>query len=145
MMKMSQLKFDINVRFTKQITFEEVEKYIDGFIDEVIDEAKTILKHNNNIATGNLIGSDYKERIDINTWEFGFSAPYGGYVELGTAPRIKYPPIEKIKNWLMVKYGVPEENAWKSAWRVATHIKKHGTKPYPFFRPAIYSAISRRG
>jgi len=49
------------------------------------------------------------------------------YVEYGTPPHM--PPVDELKGWARRKWG--DE---KLAWALAMHIKKYGTRPFPFIR-----------
>jgi len=41
------------------------------------------------------------------------------------------PPVDAIKDWSDKKLGPGKE------WALAMHIKKHGTKSFPFLRPTL--------
>lgn len=60
-----------------------------------------------------------------------------------TAPRQKLPPVNKLAEWAKIKFGLAYTDAKKVAWAVAHWIKEHGTKPHPFFRPAIYKVVDK--
>lgn len=58
-------------------------------------------------------------------------AGYAAYVEFGTRPHM--PPVDAITPWALM-HGI-------DPWRLAYHIKHHGTKAHPFMRPAFISEV----
>lgn len=51
---------------------------------------------------------------------------YAAYVEYGTRPHM--PPVSALEGWA-ARHGA-------SAWALAMHIKKYGTREHPYMRPA---------
>jgi|GEM_PF-3030292 len=70
----------------------------------------------------------------------GSDLPYAPCVEFGALPHM--PPVKPLKYWVRLKLGVPRGEANSVAWAVAMKIKKEGTPPQPFLRPAIDSVES---
>lgn len=58
---------------------------------------------------------------------------YAAYVEYGTRPHM--PPVAALEDWAARHGG--------SAWALAMHIKKYGTKEHPYMRPA-WEAVKPR-
>ncbi len=139
-----KLTFDKPERDLMDKAFKEmVDELMEEICDEILKEAKYNLLENDSIVTGQLEQSGYKRRVRENEWEVGFSAPYAGFVEMGTAPRQKLPPVEKLIQWAKIKFGLTHDEARRVGWAVAKWIKEHGTKPHPFFRPAIYKVVEK--
>lgn len=67
----------------------------------------------------------------------GSDLPYAPHVEFGTLPHM--PPVKPFEEWVRLKLGVDKKEANSVAWAVAMKIKREGTPPQPFFRPAIDS------
>lgn len=60
----------------------------------------------------------------------GTQAPYAPFVEFGTRPH--WVPIAPLKGWAHRVLG-DEELAWRVRWAIA----QRGTKPRPYFGPAV--------
>lgn len=94
--------------------------------------AKEKLRANGSIDVGMLRNSVIVE-LDSGglTAEVGAvesTAKYAPYVEYGTGPRGKYPPLNALKHWAD-KHGIP-------VFLVARKIKEKGTPARPFLGPA---------
>ena len=63
--------------------------------------------------------------------EVAAMAGYAEYVEYGTRPHM--PPVDAITPWAIM-HGI-------DPWRLAYHIKHHGTKAHPFMRPAFIDEV----
>lgn len=72
-------------------------------------------------------GDKRKKEVRIGT-----NVKYAPFVEFGTRPHT--PPIAPIKEWADRK-GIANVGA---VWAA---IRKHGTKPHPFLRPAFAEKI----
>lgn len=141
-----EIKLEVDER-TLEMMDRKAREIFDEFMREVVDEimveAQNNLLENESVVTGQLLGSKYVKKLGECDYEFGFDCPYAGFVEYGTAPRQKMPPVEKLTQWAKIKFGLAYHEARKVAWRVAKWIKEHGTQPHPFVRPAIYKVISK--
>jgi len=90
----------------------------------IINKIKQKLDENNSISSG-----DLKNNITpiISDNSIGIEMlDYAIYVDKGTGPRNKMPPIDPIKRW------VENKNININPWAIATNIKKYGTKAHPF-------------
>lgn len=58
----------------------------------------------------------------------------GRFLEFGTPPHM--PPVEALEGWAERKLGDK-----KLAWALAMHIKKFGTRPYPFIRTTFNNDV----
>ena len=172
---MAEIRIEI-----EETEIEEINKALEKFAVDVINEAKRNIVKQDAIASGQLLKSAYVIRKDDDTIEFGFDAPWAGYIEFGTSSRQKMPPVEAIKKWLEEKGshiikrvrrgGKYYVQYWKegkiltgrkwpptkpkrpnvddidrAAWAIAKAIQKKGTKPKPFFRPAIMKVMQKFG
>ena len=135
---MIDVEFEDVRRELENLLISFLHKELVKMVEEILAEAKKNLWESDAVVTRRLIDSDYMkvnyEELEI---EFGFDCPYAGFVEFGTAPRMKLPPVEEIKKWAKLKFGLTEEEAWAVAWVVAKKIKERGTEPNPFFRSAL--------
>lgn len=83
-----------------------------------------------NTSTGNLrrsIMSQVTPIADAPTAAIVAQAHYAPYVEHGTKPHT--PPFGPIARWA-IRHGMQPGQAWGA-------IKKRGTQPHPFLRPAL--------
>jgi len=126
--------------FTEKLKEEAMEKLME-IANEILFRAKVKLIENRSVVFGRLFESGYIEKVGDDEVEVGFEAPYAGFVEFGTGPRARLPPIEPLKMWAKVKFRLDDKEAERVAWAVAKWIKEHGTQPHPFFRPALYEVV----
>ena len=92
---------------------------------DIIESMKDKLTQKNGKDTGYLQAS-IKYEVDGDTIIFSM-AEHGKYVDFGTPPHM--PPVEALEGWAVRKLGDK-----KLAWALAIHIKKYGTRPFPFIR-----------
>lgn len=65
-----------------------------------------------------------------------YDAIHARPVEFGTEPHM--PPVEAIEGWVRRRLGEKDrKKANRIAWAIAIDIKKNGSQPRPFLRPAI--------
>ena len=128
---------------------------------DIIADAKDNLKKNRSVATGLLRASGKVQKIqgDPDAIDVGFfskkSKGYAFFVEYGRRSG-KMPPVDEIFAYLKktrsrhnLKANLKIINArarkpktaadylYKVAWAVAKAIGKRGTRPHPFFAPAV--------
>lgn len=121
---------------------------------KILEDAKTTLKSNGNIATGQLIDSGVIERGD-NFIDVDFKAKHSSAVEFGRKAG-STPPIgdmvQGLQSWVM-KRGLADTNTAGGnrrarggdffrrvrsiAFLIARSIGKKGTKAQPFLYPAL--------
>lgn len=106
----------------------------------IVEEAKKNLKNNGSIATGALRASGKVQRVegDPDSIDAGFfsdktTGGYAYWVEYGRRAG-KMPPPSMIEAWLQKK---TEAYRRQLAYAIARSIAKHGTRPHPFFGPAV--------
>jgi hypothetical protein len=76
--------------------------------------------------------------------EVVYRALHARFVEFGTDPREKMPPVEVIERWVIRK-GIERKGkaSRQAAWAIAKFIQKRGTEPHPYLRPAANEAMVR--
>lgn len=113
---------------------------------QIVNEAKKNLKDNESIATGNLRASGKAQKVDDLEVDFGFFSEsgkgYAEYVEYGRKAG-RMPPPKPLGIWGAKKFGIPPEKRDDFGWSMAMVIAKKGTKPHPFFQPAIEANESK--
>jgi len=107
-------------------------------------EAVENLIKGGNVDTGNLMRSIHVEELGYEV-DVIVDCSYAGYVEFGTGAREKYPPYDAIRGWVERKLGYKGKKADIITWKIMNAIKRRGTKPHPFLRPAIDKVISDLG
>lgn len=141
------------------IKFNNLERVLNEFADEVIMKARENLDANGSNATHQLYDNLDKEvKIDDDRMQvFLALEDYWKYLEFGTGPahmaevigetpqaepRAQYwPRIEPLKEWVANKPGVPKEDSF--AYAVQGKIHKEGIEPKPFLEPAIEYVLPR--
>ena len=110
---------------------------------DIIADAKTNLRFNGSVVTGNLRASGKVQKVDDKTLDVGFFSSdsdkgYASYVEYGRKPG-KMPPPDILEAWAYKKFRLSHKEARSAAWALARSIAKKGTKARPFFEPAVES------
>ena len=111
---------------------------------DIIADAKTNLRVNGSVVTGNLRASGKVQKVDDKTLDVGFFSSdakdkgYARYVEFGRKPG-KMPPPDILEAWAYKKFRLSHKDARSMAWALARSIAKKGTKARPFFEPAVES------
>lgn len=111
---------------------------------DIIADAKGNLRVNGSVVTGNLRASGKVQKVDDKTLDVGFFSSdardkgYASYVEHGRKPS-KMPPPDILEAWAYKKFRLSHKEARSMAWAMARSIAKKGTKPHPFFEPAVES------
>ena len=111
---------------------------------DIIADAKTNLRVNGSVVTGNLRASGKVQKVDDKTLDVGFFSSdvenkgYARYVEYGRKPG-KMPPPDILEAWAYKKFRLSHKEARSRAWALARSIAKKGTKARPFFEPAVES------
>ena len=111
----------------------------------IIADAKENLRGNHSVVTGQLRASGKVQKVegDEQALDAGFFSEgngYAAYVEYGTKGSTKRKlgwMIRLIKQWLRKK-GMPEGKELNDAsFFISRKIIRKGTKPHPFFAPAV--------
>ena len=132
----------------------------------IIADAKENLRGNHSVVTGQLRASGKvqrvegeKESLDVGFFAKGKDTGYAYFVEYGRRAG-KMPPVEMLMEWMRKRTSksgalksalahiegrrVRRESAYtkdyllrSAAWGLAKWIAKHGTRPHPFFAPAV--------
>ena len=111
---------------------------------DIIADAKTNLRVNGSVVTGNLRASGKVQKVDDKTLDVGFFSSdvedkgYARYVEYGRKPG-KMPPPDILEAWAYKKFRLSHKDARSMAWALARSIAKKGTKARPYFEPAVES------
>jgi HK97 gp10 family phage protein len=112
---------------------------------EIVAEAKRNLNQNKTNNTGTLRASGKVQRdkdgVDAGFFSEGSSEGYASFVEYGRGPTQRagqIPLRTMLKAWVHRKLGVPYGKELESAtFLIARKIHRKGTKPQPFFTPAV--------
>ena len=131
---------------TSTLSFDNLQIALDSFINDFIKTYKSLLIRDDKKASGNLISSLKPITIQFknNKFEADISiASYWKYVEYGRRPG-KFPPINKILNWIKVKPVIPRPmNGLKPptepqlAFLIARKIARDGIKAGNQFKEAL--------
>ena len=110
---------------------------------DIIADAKSNLRVNGSVVTGNLRASGKVQKVDDKTLDVGFFSldsdkGYASYVEYGRKPG-KMPPPNILEAWAYKKFRLSHKEARSMAWALACSIAKKGTKARPYFEPAVES------
>lgn len=112
----------------------------------IIAEAKDNLRRNRTNNNMQLSGSGRVQKKQDGTLDAGFFSQdttqgYAAYVEFGRGPSTRkgaIPLAQTLKAWVHRKLGVPYGKELETAtFLIARKIHRKGTRPQPFFTPAI--------
>ena len=109
----------------------------------IIADAKANLRSNGSVVTGMLRASGRVQAVDgdpdsIDVGFFGndTAGGYAYFVEYGRRSG-KMPPIKMLMEWARKKLRLDEKEARNAGFLIARKIAKKGTRPHPFFGPAV--------
>lgn len=109
----------------------------------IIADAQTNLRTNGSVVTGLLRQSGKVQKVNDEALDVGFfdtqnkQSGYAAYVEYGRRAG-RMPPPDMIEAWVYKKFHHSDHKVSKAiAWAMARKIAKEGTRPHPFFVPAI--------
>lgn len=134
----------------EDIEWRHLYEVLNEFGDRFIELARENLDNNGTNASRTLYQS-FEKIIEIGEDSFSVKislADYWSYVENGRGPG-KYPPRDKIREWIEMK-PVPIEPGMNGktpsvesvAFLISRKIATEGTEAQPFFEPAKEQAIS---
>lgn len=110
---------------------------------DIIADAQMNLRSNGSVVTGLLRHSGKVQKVDDYNLDVGFfdtqnrQSGYAYFVEYGRRAG-RMPPPDELAQWAYKKYQLHDRKAARAAgWALAMKIAKEGTKPHPFFEPAI--------
>lgn len=112
---------------------------------ELVADAKQNLNQNKTNNTGALRASGKVQKdddgVDAGFFSEGTTEGYAAHVEYGRGPTKKagqIPLRTTLKAWVHRKLGIPYGKELDSAtFLIARKIHRKGTKPQPFFTPAV--------
>lgn len=128
------LKFD---KVTREVFMEADEGLKKGGM-KIIADAQRNLKANGSNNTGLLSNSGKTQKIDVG-YDVGFFSKgkgYAEYVEYGRRAG-RFPPLADIRAWTKKKLRVEERRLNSAAFLIGRKIARKGTRPQPFFSPAL--------
>lgn len=109
----------------------------------IVNDAKNNLRNNSSVVTGMLRASGKVQKVegDEDSVDVGFfsdktTGGYAFFVEYGRRAG-KMPPPDMLIQWCRKKLKLPEKIARARGWAMARKIAKKGTRPHPFFAPAV--------
>lgn len=133
----------LNMQRTMDGTLKAAMQGIEKAALSIIADAKDNLKGNHSVVTGQLRASGRVQRVegDEQALDAGFfsqdtTGGYASFVEYGRRAG-KMPPVQYIIQWVRKKFQADEKTAKARGWAIARKIAKKGTKPHPFFAPAV--------
>lgn len=120
---------------------------------EIVAEAKKNLNQNKTNNTGVLRSSGRvqadNDGVDAGFFSEGSSEGYASHVEYGRGPTKKageIPLKTMLKAWVHRKLGIPYGKELDTAtFLIARKIHRKGTKPQPFFVPAVKKVEEKIG
>ena len=109
----------------------------------IVNDAKNNLRSNHSVVTGQLRASGRAQAVegDPDAVDVGFFSDntqggYAAYVEYGRRSG-KMPPVDYLIQWVRKKLRLPDKEARARGWAMARSIARKGTRPHPFFTPAV--------
>lgn len=124
------MKLNMKLNIYKDETF--VNKKLQQVLFLSMNKMSNLAKRKVTVDTGRLRSSihisprvPYKSSYTLNA-----GVDYAAHIEYGTSPHM--PPVSELRDW--ARRVLKDRDA---AFAVASHIRNHGTKAQPFFRPAL--------
>lgn len=133
----------------EDIKWTRLTEVLNEFADAFIQNARNNLDANQSNASYNLYNS-FEKVIEVGEDYFKVSislADYWQYLEKGRGPG-KFPPVDKIKEWIEVKPVNPTPlsngktpSVEQLSFLISRKIANEGTEGKPFFEPAKEQTI----
>ena len=133
----------------ENIKWTRLTEVLNEFADAFIQNARNNLDANQSNASYNLYNS-FEKVIEVGEDYFKVSislADYAWYLENGRGPG-KFPPVDKIKEWIEVKPVNPTPlsngktpSVEQLSFLISRKIANEGTEGQPFFEPAKEQTI----
>lgn len=133
----------------EDIKWTRLTEVLNEFADAFIQNARNNLDANQSNASYNLYNS-FEKVIEVGEDYFKVSislADYWQYLEKGRGPG-KFPPVDKIKEWIEVKPINPTPlsngktpSVEQLSFLISRKIANEGTEGKPFFEPAKEQTI----
>ena len=133
----------------EDIKWTRLTEVLNEFADAFIENARNNLDANQSNASYNLYNS-FEKVIEVGEDYFKVSislADYWQYLENGRGPG-KFPPVDKIKEWIEVKPVNPTPlsngktpSVEQLSFLISRKIANEGTEGKPFFEPAKEQTI----
>lgn len=133
----------------EDIKWTRLTEVLNEFADAFIQNARNNLEANQSNASYNLYNS-FEKVIEVGEDYFKVSislADYWQYLERGRGPG-KFPPVDKIKEWIEVKPINPTPlsngktpSVEQLSFLIGRKIANEGTEAHPFFEPAKEQTI----
>lgn len=133
----------------ENIKWTRLTEVLNEFADAFIQNARNNLEANQSNASYNLYNS-FEKVIEVGEDYFKVSvslADYWHFLENGRGPR-KFPPVDKIKEWIEVKPVNPTPlsngktpSVEQLSFLIGRKIANEGTEGNPFFEPAKEQTI----
>lgn len=133
----------------EDIKWTRLTEVLNEFADAFIQNARNNLEANQSNASYNLYNS-FEKVIEVGEDYFKVSiylADYWQYLENGRGPG-KFPPVDKIKEWIEVKPINPTPlsngktpSVEQLSFLISRKIANEGTEAHPFFEPAKEQTI----
>lgn len=117
-----------------------VDAGLDDIVDFIFEKSQAAVPKDE----GTLQKSALPIRRDWHEKYLEYRAFYAEYIEYGTDPRERMPPVDAIERWVRRKGIASGKDARGVAFAIARSIQKNGTEPHPFLRPARNEADVRK-
>lgn len=131
-----QINFKRNLRNISSVCEQALKK--GGMM--IIAESQKNLRINKTNNTG-MLSQSGKVTVDKDGVEAGF---YGSENQAGYAEFVEYgrragrmPPVKMLQEWARKKLRLDAKTAKTAGFLISRSIGKKGTKPHPFFVPAV--------
>jgi len=138
------LKTKVQRKNNISITSKKLEEGVDRGLDDLIDLIFELSQRYVRKDEGTLQKSAEPILREHLRKEVIYRALHARFVEFGTDPREKMPPVDAIERWV-VRKGLARKGkaSRQTAWAIAKYIQKYGTEPHPYLRPAVNEALVR--
>lgn len=132
----------MNIIADSQINLRENGSWVSGYLAS--SGRAIFMGHNYDQHEGRALESQCErvESRDDTTLDVGFfdttnkGSGYALYVEYGRRAG-KFPPLDELVQWARKKFTLKEKDAKSVGFLIARKIAKKGSKPHPFFQPAV--------
>lgn len=128
----------------ESIILEEIDKFMDDFIDRVFEHSQINLIEDGKVDTGTMLKSGNIQRAMLEKG-ITYSAPHSENVNYGTNPGTKV-PLDALAQWCKRKLQIKNEGeAWQTAKRIQGAIYRRGIAPTFILERAVNTTRQEMG
>lgn len=136
-------QLDAALKRAPRVMVRSLESALDRAGHTLAHAARREIEANDSIAFSTLIQTVRSEQPFPLARDVVAGVRYARAVEDGTGGYRGMPPRYPLAQWLRIRFGYSDQEAWQRSFPLARHIARRGTPAKPFMKPAYQQSESR--